>query len=228
MAKRQMTRGGSSQSCSAARSTAPDQSSPCKLGDRALTIMYEQSLRTADQDTAALAQLRTHANILLSTIAIVGALVATHFPKQPHSLVWLYLALIGLGLAGVSCVAVIWPVRDRGKLPDRPSSYDPSKPHVYRERWKEWLNEYILQRNRPMLWKTQITYNDLVGTTQQSTRYCYCKRVECTVIKISNIAHSINAGTIGRRADLVRVTTGLVLLSLGLLIVWVITGATNH
>jgi len=200
---------------------------PCESGDGALRIMYELCLRTADQDTAALAQMRTHANILLSAIVIVGALLATHFPAHTHDSAWLYLALLGLGVSGISCIAVIWPVNDRGHLPTRRSSYNQSGPHVYRERWREWLMEYILRRDRPMLWKSQITYDDLACPAGASGPRC-CESVECSVVVLSSIAHSMNAGTIGRRADLVRIATGILLVSLALLIVWVIAGGSGH
>lgn len=190
--------------------------------------MYEMCLRTADQDTAALAQMRTHANILLSAIVIVGALLATHFPIHPLKPAWLCSALLSLGVSGVSCIAVIWPVRDRGHLPTQRSAYDPSRPHVYRERWREWLMEYILRRKRPMLWKNQITYDDLARPARSSDQRRCCECIECSVVQLSNITHSINAGTIGRRADLVRLATGMLLVSLALLIVWVMVGGTGH
>jgi hypothetical protein len=106
------------------------------LTGTALQRAYDNAQRTLDRDAEILDQLRTRANILLTGLAIGGAVLGGSLSNTAHrpltaALVW------SLGSAIVLCFLVLWPTRDHGKFTVRISSANKDDG---RKRW-QWMRD---------------------------------------------------------------------------------------
>ena len=84
-------------------------------------FVYRENIRVLERQSVILSELRTRANMLLAANGVVAAvfgassLLARH---RPHPVALGVVAIAAFTLSEVLCVAVLWSVRDEGRLVD--------------------------------------------------------------------------------------------------------------
>lgn len=105
-------------------------------------LRYEQTFRALDRHSTILNELRNRASIVLSATGIVASLVAPQALTDPYPAAWAVLALVASAGGLLSCIAVLWPVADKGRL------------EAGDDRWVPW-------RRRPRAWKVTLGSEEL-------------------------------------------------------------------
>ena len=107
-------------------------------------LRYEHTLRALNRHTVVLSELRSRASIVLSATGLIASFVASQALQHPHPTGLVVVALVSAAAALVCCIAVIWPVHDKGKLD--PEIKRPLLRRGRRRTWKVTLGRKEMER----------------------------------------------------------------------------------
>lgn len=149
-------------------------------------LRYQHALRALERQASVLSDLRSRASIVLSATGITASLFGGR-ALQSHAPGWLNgiaLAVVTLGL--VACIAVLWPVRDRGTLGGG--------------------------ANSTRRWKATLTFAEVEEATRSSTSEA--GMLDALVARLEP-AWAVNYATIARRSRVLNAAAVLLVVQVG-------------
>lgn len=152
-------------------------------------LRYQHALRTLERQASVLSDLRSRASIVLSATGITASLFGTRAfdSTTPGWINGLALAFVTVGL--VSCIAVLWPVRDRGSLP----------------------GGEVGAGERPRRWKVTLTFEEVLAATDHGSE----PEMLDALVALMRPASTANYDAIAARSRLLNAAAVLLVLQVG-------------